>query len=136
MATTTAKSGYEWKYGEAVEFDGMAIQVEAPVADPEAPYVENGNTVWVLLVTIANKRAEPLEYWPMDYTLVDDTGFVYECGTTASTKDNQHLDHGALLPGRTVRGYVACEIPTTASPYGVKYDSYMETEEWLALWSE
>jgi hypothetical protein len=134
--TTTAPSGYEWTYGEAVTFDGMVVQVEAPVEDPEAPYVDEGNTVWVFLVTITNNRTGPFEYWPMDYSLVDAEGFVYDCGGTATTNDEQLLSNASLAPGQTVKGYVAGEIPDSAVPVQVKYEPYISMEDWLALWSE
>ncbi len=131
--TTTVKSGYEWAYGEAVDFDGMVIAVDAPIKDEAARMTDEGMVAWLALVTITNERAQPIDYSPITFRMADAEGFTYDYALVLPSKPE--LDSASLAPGQMVKGYVPFELPSSATPAQVVFEAYDEAgQKWLALW--
>lgn len=131
--TTEAASGYEWSFGEAVEFDGMVIAVDTPITDAAPRNLGEGMVAWLTLVTVTNERNEPIDYSPVSYRMVDAEGFTY--GYAIILPSKPELDSASLAPGQTVKGYVSFELPQPAIPAQVVFEDYDASgQKWLALW--
>jgi hypothetical protein len=132
VATTnmTGLSGDEARFGQALDFDGMVIRVDAPIED-EGAWATEGNRAWAALVTIQNNRSEEFLFHMLDYQFIDAEGTIYD--STGAT-DKQMLGTGTLAPGAQVQGYLAVELPAAASPVQVKFEPYIPVEKWVAYW--
>lgn len=132
--TTSIKSGYEWIYGEMVDFNGVAITAEAPITDDTPRHLSEGKVGWAALITIVNERSEPIDYSPIHYRVVDTEGFNYKYAITLSSMPE--LGHDSLAPGQRVKGYVSFELPPSAVPAQVIYEERDSGQKWLAIWRQ
>jgi hypothetical protein len=130
--TSSEAEGYDWKFGEPVEFEGRIVQVDAPSVDPNPDFISEGDKCWTALVTITNERPEPMEYSFMDFSVGDAEGFTYQCMGASSRPT---LGSGTIAPGQTVKGYLAADLPATATAASVTFDTWLPTEEdWFSVW--
>jgi hypothetical protein len=122
----TGMSGSEANVGQALDFAGMVIRVDAPIEDDGA-WPTEGNRAWAALVTIQNNRSAEFLYHMLDYQFIDTQGTIYD---SLGATDKQMLGTGTLAPGAQAQGYLAVELPVDAT----KFEPYIPVETWIAYW--
>ncbi len=124
--TTSEASGPRVeKWGTTVELPGLTVTVDAPVddtgnlSDAELTFVDKGNKVMYMIVTIKNTGNESYSYNPLAFTLSDSEGFQYDSLGVMCSRPT--LDTGELPPGRSVKGALAFEMPKKSHPSYVDF---------------
>ncbi|MBN1460964.1 MAG: DUF4352 domain-containing protein [Armatimonadetes bacterium] len=112
---------------EAVKTDGpatgQAISVGA-FEEYDSDFLGEGKKGVKVLAHYYNGGNEMWSYNPYEFTLTDSDGFRYEYTYGV----DQALSSGDLAPGDQLRGYVAFEIPVSASPESIIWQE--------SVWSE
>lgn len=126
----TGVSGSEASFGQALDFAGMVIRIDAPIEDDGA-WPTEGNRAWAALVTIQNNRSAEFLYHMLDYQFIDAQGAIYD---SLGATDKQMLGTGTLAPGAQAQGYLAVELPVDATPVQIKFEPYIPVEKWIAYW--
>lgn len=107
--------------GQLIEQEGYSLQAEQ-IEDPATPVsfydpVE-GTRLVAVLITVGNVSGEEESTNPLDATLVDTNGYVYQAETGARDGQLELID---LAPGQQVQGWVAFTIPADAQLESIKY---------------
>jgi len=118
QATETPKP----RLGDVVEQYGYSLAAVA-VEDPAKPgmfaSVEDGEKVVAIEIIVGNISGEKIGVNPLNASLVDDEGYVYE--VELGGRDGDQIDVADVNPGEKVRGWVAFVIPENATPTSIKY---------------
>lgn len=119
QATTTTQSSYVVGWGASHQSSRAKMTVQKPVRDADAPYVAEQKVVWVAEVMIENTGNAVIEVNPLGFLLEDTEGFRYRA--LASTS-RPALQMGDVVPGRSLKGFVAWETGQDAQPAAVLWD--------------
>jgi hypothetical protein len=117
----TATQPPEYFLGDAIQTDGYAITALS-VADPATPgmlyQAEAGKKLVAVEVVVSNVSGDALSVNPLNSTLVDDGGFVYQ--TELGGVDGQ-ISAMVINKGEQVRGWLSFKIPEGAKAATLKY---------------
>ena len=129
--TTTAATGVR-AWGEAVETHSLTVTADAPKEDTKAPLPKEGEKRVYCMVTIVNNGSEPYEYNPLYSQMFDAESQPYDVYPSTS---QPLLDHGFLLPGRTIKAAVPFSLPKTAEPATLIFTPVYGTPEQV-IWGK
>lgn len=119
---TPAPSAQLGSVGERIEAGGVALTVKevkrlASVNDYSK--AKDGNEFLAVEVLAENTGLERAPYNPMYFMVKDDQGYEYN---TAMSAPEPSLKSGDLARGESARGWVAFEVPKTASGWVLTED--------------
>lgn len=109
------------KLGDLVEHEGYSLVAEI-VENPTTPGIlytpMEGRKLIAVQIVVGNESGEVITVNPLNATLVDTDGYVYEAETGGRDGQIELVD---LAQGERVRGWVAFEIPDNSTPESIKY---------------
>jgi hypothetical protein len=127
----TAVGGTEANFGQALDFGGLVIRVDAPFEDSGATPTP-GNRPWAALVTIKNNRSVQAMYSPLDFHLIDTGGILYEA---IGASNLQMMSNGLLGPGEQAQAYIVMQLPSSTTPAQIRFEPYIPSDEkWVGIW--
>lgn len=117
---------------DVVEDLGYSLAATS-VEDPAAPGIlyqqKQGYKLVAIEIVLSNvSGSQPLSVNPLYAFLVDDEGFVYS--PELGGREDQ-IATGELGSGEKARGWVAFEIPDTATPASIKYATELFSDNYL-----
>ena len=126
-----AVAGTEASFGQALDFGGLVIRVDAPFEDSGATPTP-GNRPWAALVTIQNNRSAQVMYGPLDFHFIDAGGTLYEA---IGASNLQMMSNGLLGPGQQGQAYIVMQLPSSTTPAQILFEPYISTDEkWAGSW--
>lgn len=129
-ATEQGASESEFLGDAALNF-GYALTAIS-VADPAEPGIfyssEAGKKLVSLEIILSNLSGETLSANPLNATLVDGEGFVYDVELAGVDRQMNAL---SLSPGEQVRGWVGFQIPDGSVAASIKYSSNLFSDDML-----
>lgn len=109
------------KLGDLIEHEGYSLVAEV-VENPTTPGMlytpMEGRKLIAVQIVVGNESGEMITVNPLNATLVDTDGYVYEAETGGRDEQIELVD---LAQGERVRGWVAFEIPDNSTPESIKY---------------
>jgi hypothetical protein len=126
-----AVAGTEANFGQALDFGGLVIRVDAPFEDSGATPTP-GNRAWAALVTLQNNRSTEAMYGPLDFHFVDGAGADYEA---LGASNLQMMSNGILSPGQQAQAYIVMQLPSSTTPAQIRFQPYIPSDEkWIGIW--
>jgi hypothetical protein len=123
----------EARLGDIFEQYGFSLAATA-VEDPATPGMlyeaKEGYKLVAVEIVVGNVSGETLSVNPLDATLVDSEGFVYQ--PELAGRDGQ-LAVVDLNAGEKAKGWVAFEVPGDAAPASIKYLVEMFSTKFLLV---
>lgn len=119
------------KLGDVVEQFGYSLSAVS-VEDPTTPGIlykpRQGYKLVAVEIVLGNVSAEKLNVNPLYSTLLDSEGYLYapELGGRSG-----QLDAGELAAGEKAKGWVAFEIPESATPASLKVNTAILGKDYL-----
>jgi hypothetical protein len=110
------------KVGATVDTAGYTLSVVAfePIAKPSIIYAAKpGYKLVAVEIVVGNNKDDKMSVNPLYAHLVDTRGFLW--AVKLGGRDGKQMDSGDIGKGEKVRGWVAFEIPTDATPDAIQY---------------
>lgn len=119
------------RIGDTVDFNGVEVTLNGVRTDKKGgTFLTPDNDQYVIAnVTVKNNTDEEVNVSSIaNFSLFDDASYEYNITITEDMKGN--LD-GKILPGRSMRGEVAFDVPFSAK-YELVYQEFLEDGQ--AIW--
>lgn len=110
------------KAGTTAESAGYTLSVVGfePIAKPSIIYTAKpGYKLVAAEIVVGNNKDDKMSVNPLYTHLVDTRGFLW--AAKLGGRDGKQIDSGEIGKGEKVRGWVAFEIPTDATPDAIQY---------------